>query len=220
MPFGAGRLRVGAGEEEEGAGARAVRDPLLRAGDTPAVAVRLGGRAQRAGVGAGVGLGERERAELLAPRERRHEACLLLLGSEREDRKRRRARVHGDRHADARVRPRELLEDEDVREEVRARAAVLLGDADAHEPELRELGIELVREAVVAVPRGRVGRDLGLGEVARERLDLPLVGGQLEVHRADYMASGSGCSLTVAVSSGRSRPPAGQAEPAARYRYS
>ena len=102
----------------------------------------------------------------------------------REDRERRRARVHRDRHPHARVGARELLEHEDVREEVRARAAVLLRDADAHEPELGELREELVREAVLAVPGGGVRRDLRVRELAREPLDLALVGRELEVHRA------------------------------------
>ena len=78
---------------------------------------------------------------MLAAGERRHEPRALLVGAEREDRQRGGARVHGDRHAHARVRPRELLEHEDVREEVGAGAAVLLGDADAHQPELGELRV-------------------------------------------------------------------------------
>ena len=94
-----------------------------------------------------------------------------------------RARVHRDRHPHAGVRARELLEHEDVREEVGARAAVLLGDAHAHEPELGELRDQLVGEAVLAVPVGRVRHDLRLGELAGQRLDRALVGGQLEVHR-------------------------------------
>ena len=56
------------------------------------------------------------------------------------------------------------------------------GHADAHQPELGELAEELLREAVLAVPLGRVRLDLGLRELARERLDLPLLGGELEVH--------------------------------------
>ena len=137
----------------------------------------------------GLGLGERERADLLAARERRHEALALLLGAEREDRQRARARVHGDRHADAGVRARELLEHEDVGEEVGAGAAELLGHADAHQPELGELPVELGGEAVLAVPGGRVRLDLGLREVARERLDLPLVVRQGEVHRGASLPS-------------------------------
>ena len=168
---------------QEGAGVAAVRDPLLDAGDRPAVAVRVGPRAQRARVGAGLGLGQREGADLLAARERGHEALALLLGAEREDRQRAGARVHCDRDSDAGVRARELLEDEDVREEVGAGAAELFRHADAHQPELGELPVQLRREAVLPIPGGRVRLDLGLREVSRERLDLPLVSRQLEVHR-------------------------------------
>src|SRR5581483_8120496 len=60
------RVEVGAREGEERPGVAAVRDPLLRAGDAPAVVVRLGARAQRARVGARLRLGQRERAEVLA----------------------------------------------------------------------------------------------------------------------------------------------------------
>ena len=108
------RRRVGTREEDERAGPRAVRDPLLRAVQNPAVAVRHGGRPERAGVGAGARLGESEGAEALATSERRHEAGTLLVGAERQDRKRRRARVHGHRDADSGVRARKLLEHEDV----------------------------------------------------------------------------------------------------------
>ena len=42
---------------------------------------------------------------------------------------------------------------------------------------------------VLTVPLGRVRLDLGLRELARERLDLLLVGGQLEVHAASIRLS-------------------------------
>ena len=136
----AGRRRVGAREEEERPGARPVGDPLLRPGDRPAVAV--GGRA----VVRSEPASEPEPGSVSAnapscsPRASGGtKRARLLVGAEREDRQRRRARVHRDRHPDAGVGARELLEHEDVREEVGARAAVLLGDADAHQPELGEL---------------------------------------------------------------------------------
>ena len=91
--------------------------------------------------------------------------------------------MHGDGDPHAGVRARELLEDEHVREEVRARATVLLWHAHAHEPELGEPGEELVREPVLAIPGGGVGRDLGVGDLACKPLDLALVVRQLEVHR-------------------------------------
>src|SRR5207253_2292563 len=124
--------------------------------------------------------------EHLASRERRDEARALLVGAEAEDRERDRARVDADGDADARIGARELLEHEDVREEVRARAAVLLLDAGAHQPELRQLVEDLLREVVLAVPFGGVRLDLGRRELARERLDLSLVGAQLEVHEGEY----------------------------------
>ena len=120
---------------------------------------------------------------MLPARERRHEAGALLVGPEREYRQRDGARVHRDRHPHAGVGARELLQHEDVREEVRARATVLLGDAHAHEPELGELRDQLVREPMVAVPVGRVRDDLRLGELPGQPLDRALVDGQLEVHR-------------------------------------
>ncbi len=42
---------------------------------------------------------------------------------------------------------------------------------------------------VLTVPLGRVRLDLGLRELARERLDLLLVGAQLEVHAASIRLS-------------------------------
>ena len=134
----------------------------------------------RARVGARAGLGQRERPDLLPGRERGH-----VRGAVVEQRQRARARVDGDGHADAGVGARELLQHLDVGEEVRARAALLDRHADAHQPELAELGEQLAREVVVAVPRGGVRRDLLVGEAARERADLLLLGGQLvQAHEA------------------------------------
>ena len=84
---------------------------------------------------------------------------------------------------------RELLEHEDVRHEVRTGSSVLLGDADAHEAQLRELREELVRETVLAVPGSCVRDDLRLGKLVRQRLDRTLVDGEVEVHRPDYRNS-------------------------------
>ena len=94
--------------------------------------------------------------------------------------------MDGDGDADAGVGARELLEHEDVRDEVRSGAAELLGDADAHQAELAELREELAGEAVLAVPLGCVRRDLGLRDLAGERLDLALLVGEGEVHDGVY----------------------------------
>jgi hypothetical protein len=96
---------VGAREDQERPRVTSIRDPLLCARDAPAVALRVGARAQGARVGAGFRLGERERAQLVAARERRDEARALLVGAEGEERQRHRARVHGHGHPHAGVRP-------------------------------------------------------------------------------------------------------------------
>ena len=48
--------------------------------------------------------------------------------------------------------------------------------------ELGQLSEEVLGKVVLAVPLGRVRLDLGLREFARERLDLLLVCGEVEVH--------------------------------------
>ena len=90
--------------------------------------------------------------------------------------------MHCDGHPHAGVSARELLEHEDVGQEVSAGAAVLVRHADAHEPKLGELAEDFLREAVLAIPLGGVRLDLGRGELARQRLDLSLLGAELEVH--------------------------------------
>src|SRR5438094_819465 len=82
----------------------------------------------------------------------------------------------------SRVRQRELLEDEDVGEEVSPGSAVLLGDAHAEQPEAGQLPQQPTGKAVLAVPRAGVRDDLRIGELPRQRLDLPLVGAQGEIH--------------------------------------
>ena len=178
---------VGAGADEEGGGlvafARkdderrgegAVRDPLLGARD----AVVHGARAHRPRVGARAGLGQRERGQLLPARQHGDVLGDLRLAAVVEDRQRARAGVDGDRHADACVGSRKLLQHEHVGQEVRARTAVLLGHADTHQPELAELGEQLAREMVLAVPRRRLRRDPLVREPPRELADLLLVLGQ------------------------------------------
>ena len=92
--------------------------------------------------------------------------------------------MHRDGDAHARVGARELLEHEDVREKVRARAAVFLRDADAHEPELGELRDQLVREPMRRDPSRR--RAATISASASSRVSAWIArwsARQLEVHR-------------------------------------
>ena len=63
-----------------------------------------------------------------------------------------------------------------------ARAAVLLRDRHPHQPELGQLGDELVREAVLAVELRGDRRDLLLRELADGRADELVLGREIEVH--------------------------------------
>src|SRR5207247_4329369 len=92
--------------------------------------------------------------------------------------------VGGDRQAERRVVAREPLDDEQVGERVGAAAAHLLGQRDAHEAERSEALHGLVREALLAVPRGGVRLHLALAEVADRLLDVAVLAGEREVHQA------------------------------------
>ncbi len=140
--------------------------------------------AHRARVAAGAGLGQREGRELVALGQRRDQPLDLLGRAVGEHRQRPGARVHRDRHPHAGVGARELLEHEHVGEEVGARAAVLDGHAHAHQPQLAQMAEDLQREAMLAIPLRRLGRDLLVGEAPRQLAHLALLVVQLVVaHR-------------------------------------
>ncbi len=123
-------------------------------------------------------------AERLAAAQPRHPLLLLLLRAERVDRVGAEARVLGERDRDARIDPRELLDDDRVRQVAGVRAAVLLGVGDAHQPELAELRDDLVREPLLAVELLGDGLHLLLREVAHQAADVLLFVGQVELHEA------------------------------------
>ena len=118
---GSGRVRIGAREEEERPRVFGGRDELLRARDSPPVALPCRRRPERPGIRTCLRLGQREGADQLAAGERRDETRALLVGAEAEQRQRHGARVDGDRDPNAGVGARELLEHEHVGEKVGAR---------------------------------------------------------------------------------------------------
>ena len=69
-------------------------------------------------------------------------------------------------------------------------APVLLGDRDAHEPQLGQLGDDLVGEAVLAVELLRHRRDPLLGERAHGLAQELVLGREVEVHRYAGEAAG------------------------------
>ena len=158
-------------------------EPLVIHCFVPVSRPSRGARPHRAGVGARARLGQRERAELLARRERRDTlSCSRAVG---EQRQRARARVHGDRHADAGVGARELLEHEHVGEEVGAGAAVLL--RARRRPSARARRARRTARAGSVCSRSHAaacGAIRSSAKRAREVADLALLVGQLvQAHR-------------------------------------
>ena len=161
-----------------------VGDELLRAVDHPLAVLEPGAGPDVAGVGAGLGLGEPEGAELAPRAEVGQQLALLLLGAEQVDRLRAERGVRGHRDRDRGVDPGQLLDRERVGERVAAPAAVLLGERDPHQAELAHLRDQLVGERLRAVELLGDGRDLVAGEVADGVAQQPLLVGELEVHAA------------------------------------
>ena len=145
-----------------------------------------------AGVGARLRLGQPERREPAAAREVGQPLPPLLLGAEQVDRQRPERVVRGDRDRDRRVDPRQLLDRDRVRERVGAAAAVLLRDRHPHQPELGELGDELVREALLAVELLGDRRDLLEREPAHGIAEQLVLGGEVEVHAERLRHSAGG----------------------------
>src|SRR5690606_9766592 len=78
----------------------------------------------------------------------------------------------------------ELLADHDLVEHAEAQAADLLGDADVEQADLVRLRHDLLGVGLVAVVLGRYGDHVVADEVARQRLELLLLGRELEVDHA------------------------------------
>jgi hypothetical protein len=110
---------------------------VFEAVDDEVAAVRDRARADPGHVGAGVGLGDPQAGDLLAPDGGREVGLLLRLGAEGEDGRRRHVGVYREAHRQAAaVGVDELLGEDEVARVVAALAAVLLGHRQPEEPEL------------------------------------------------------------------------------------
>ncbi len=118
-------------------GEAAVADPPLGSVQHVAVAVLPSARRQRDRIGAVIGLGQGERAELFQPRHPRQPPLLLLLGAEQRDRLHRQPGLDPEERAEAAVAAVELHVQEPGRGRVEAGAAVAV-DVVADDPELAE----------------------------------------------------------------------------------
>src|SRR5262249_27231721 len=124
-----------------------------------------------------------EGGQALARGEARQPLPLLLLRPEEEDRRRAQRGMRGDRGRDRGVDPRQLLDRDRVGERVPAGAAVFDRDRDAEQPELRELGDELVGKGVVAVELGGDRRDPLDCKLAHGLPDELVLGREVEIQR-------------------------------------
>ena len=171
------------GDDHVHVGDAAVGDPRLGAVERPLV-LRLvvdGAGAQARHVGAGVGFGHAERAELhvvggaVALRHPLHD----LLGSAvAGDAGRRERRAH-DRHADAGVTPEDLL-DGDRKGQAGRVAHGVQEEVGAVEPDLCSLLHDRPWELLTLVPLVGGRTDDSLGEVVDPLLDLDLIFGEIE----------------------------------------
>src|SRR5207249_7655585 len=126
-------------------------------------------------------------ADLLAARQRREKAPLLLVRAGEEDVAGAEAVVGGDGEGHPRVHAGELLHDDRVVERRQARAAVLGGPDDAHQAEGPQLREDLARELLLLVPFPRVRGQLRLGELADRLLEELLLFAPAEIQVALHL---------------------------------
>ena len=146
-------LRAGARDQQDEVAAHAVGDVELAAVDPPVAVDALGAGSDAGDIAAGVGLGDAEGGDLLAPDRGREVALLLLLGAPPEDGRRRHLGVDADRHPDATgTAAGHLLREDDGAEVVTTLPAVSLGVPEPEQAELAHPGEHAVREAFRLLP--------------------------------------------------------------------
>ena len=162
-----------------------VGDERLAPVDHPLAARRVVGRpgARPAGVGAGVGLGQPERAERATGAQVGQPALLLLGRAEGVDRVGAEADAGLQGDGDRLVDPGELLDRHAQPGEVTAATAHRLGEGDAEQPQLAHRQHGGDGELVGAIPLGGVRLDLGVGELTHQRAQRVVLVAQLRHHR-------------------------------------
>jgi len=182
------RVLVGRGEQQQVVADVRHRRPDLRAVDPEAVAVALGRRDHPAEeVGAGAGLGHRDRRDHLALGEAGDELLLEVLGGEALDRLRVEL-IDAPDPGDPGQRTRDLLHEDALDHRAAALATELLVDADPEEARLGHVVPELAREvrAVVVLValelEGHLLRALVLDPVVDRAPEVVLLVAEPEVH--------------------------------------
>ena len=180
------RVRIGDREDDQHAGRPAGGDELFRSAQHPVVAVAARAGLQRAGVGAGLRLGQREAADHLAARQGPEIALLLRLRAEAQDRQ------AGDGIVDAHdggaraVAGRDLLQRQRIGDLSDIRAAEFLRYQHAEEAEFAHFLQRIERNVALLAPLRREGRKFFAREAAGGVADEGLFFGQ---HAASYHAA-------------------------------
>ena len=175
---------AGDGKDHEHVGVAGVGDEDLGAVEDPVLPllVQHGGGLLALGIGAGARLGQAERADPLAGAQLGQVILLLLLGAVLIDGSAAQGGVGGDDNAGGAADLAHLLDGHDIGQNVRAGAAVLLGEIDAHHPQLRHLLDGFLGERLVLVhPLGQ-GLDFIFGEVTVHLAEHFLLSGKVQIH--------------------------------------
>ena len=160
---------------------------VLRPLIEPAAVTPFGPRADPAGVGAGIGLGEPERAEDPALGQRPQPALALRVGAEQVQRQRADGHVRLPRRGHRLVRQPDLLHRRHEADGGHPDAAPLLGDQHAEQAQPAHLAEQVGRAPRLLPGERRTRRDLLLREVAAEPGEVAFGFGEREVHRRDHI---------------------------------
>ena len=160
-------VRIGARGDDQDVAINGIGDEHLRAVDHPAIAVAAGARLQPGNVGAGIGLGHRDRADRLAADDRGQIFLLLLRRAAQRDVDRRHVGMHQHRRGEAAEgRTPEFLRPHHRRQRPHVGAAIFGRMAHAEKAERAHAAVDLARDFAVALPLLAMRHDFLLDEAA------------------------------------------------------
>src|SRR5471032_2267238 len=158
-------FQVVLGVDHQHVGVGAVGDPHFRAVEHPAVTFEIGAQLHADDIGAGVGFGHGERADVFAGNQFGQVFLFLLSGTVALDLVDAQIRVGAVGQADRGRGARDFFHRHDVGQVAHVGAAVFLADGDAEHAQRAHLAPQVHGELVAAVDFGGAWRDFGGGEL-------------------------------------------------------